>query len=247
MDTFNHTHKPKVSVIIPAFNEEDRLGRTLTETALFISSKPYTTEIIVVDDGSSDNTIKMVMRVFNDRDTRKLKNIKPYLKRHTKNRGKGAAVGTGIKAASGTHILFIDADGSTPISEFDKLYREAGMYPVVIGSRDIGEEDRTPQGIIRKVIGKSAKLITKILFNLPVKDTQCGFKLFESKLAKDIAEGQILERFGFDVEYLVKAHKKGSPIKEVGVRWHDREGGKVHPLKDPLRTLKELLRLRKNI
>ncbi len=247
MDTFNHTNKPKLSVVIPAFNEEDRLGRTLTETALFFSSKPYTTEILVVDDGSSDNTVKMVMRVFNDRDMKKLKNIRPYLKRHPRNYGKGRAVATGIKAASGAHILFIDADGATPISEFDKLYREAGMYPVVIGSRDVGNEDRTPQGSIRKIIGKSAKLITKAMFNLPVKDTQCGFKLFESKVAKDIAESQILDRFGFDVEYLVKAHKKGSPIKEVGVRWHDKEGGKVHPLRDPLRTFKELIKLRKNI
>jgi dolichyl-phosphate beta-glucosyltransferase len=247
MEHAGNTKTPKISVVIPAFNEEDRLGRTLTETALFFSSKPYLTEIIVVDDGSRDQTVKMVMRAFNDRDMKKLKNIRPYLKRHPKNKGKGAAVGTGIKAASGTHILFIDADGATPISEFDKLYREAGAYPIVIGSRDVGLEDRTLQGTLRKCIGKSAKLITKLMFNLPITDTQCGFKLFESRLAKLLADEQISHRFGFDVEYLVRAHKKGSPIKEVGVRWHDKEGGKVHPVKDSIRTFKELLHLRKNI
>ncbi|MBU3668686.1 MAG: glycosyltransferase family 2 protein [Candidatus Taylorbacteria bacterium] len=238
---------PHMSVVIPAFNEEDRLGRTLTEASLFFSIKPYVTEIIVVDDGSKDKTIKLVMKAFNDREMRKLKNIKPYLKRHTFNQGKGAAVQTGIKAASGSHVLIIDADGATPISEFDKLYKEIHTHPIVIGSRDIGSEDRTLQGILRKVIGKTARMITKLLFNLPVSDTQCGFKIFETTLAKQLAEDQITKRFGFDVEYLVKAHKRGAHIKEVGIRWHDKAGGKVDPIKDSFRTLKELLKIKKHI
>jgi dolichyl-phosphate beta-glucosyltransferase len=237
--------RPHISVIIPAYNEEDRLGRTLAETSLFFSTKPYLSEIIVVDDGSTDKTTKLVMRAFNDKEMKKLQNIKPYLKRHAKNMGKGAAIGTGIKAASGTHVLLIDSDGATPISEFDKLYKEIHHSPVVIGSRDIGNEDRTLQSALRKIIGKSAKQITRILFGLPVRDTQCGFKLIESRIAKELAHGQKIHGFGYDVEYLAKAHKRGYAIKEVGVRWHDKAGGKVRPFQDSLATLIDLIKIKR--
>lgn len=239
--------RPHISVIIPAYNEEDRLGRTLTETSLFFSTKSFISEIIVVDDGSSDRTAKLVMQSFNDKEVKKLRNIKPYLKRHAKNMGKGAAIGTGIKAASGTHVLLIDSDGATPISEFEKLYKEIDYAPIVIGSRDIGEEDRTLQNVLRKTIGKVAKQITKILFGLPVRDTQCGFKLIESRIAKELAHGQKIFGFGYDVEYLAKAHKKGYAIKEVGVRWHDKSGGKVKPFQDSLATLIDLLKIKKTL
>lgn len=237
-------HKPYISIVIPAFNEEHRIYETLKETCLFFSLKNYPVELLLVDDGSNDNTEKVVSEFFK-KNTQS--NITYIYKKHDRNQGKGKAVQTGILAATGSYILLIDADGATPISEFDKLQAYITDYPIVIGSRDIGTDARTLQGTLRRLIGKSAKLITKLLFNLPVRDTQCGFKLLESKMAQNLATKQITERFGYDVEYLVRAQRDHILMKEVGIVWNDKAGGKVHPLRDSIRTCRELLRIKRVI
>jgi len=249
-DTNRIIPTPYLSIVVPAYNEEERIGPTLSEAILYFSTKRFITEIIVVDDGSNDSTTRIVMRVFNDKDLRRHGNIRAYLKRHIENRGKGAAIKTGIQAASGRYILSIDADGSTPIAEFDALHAHAENYYIVVGSRDLGTHDkheRTQQKVIRDFVGRTGRLFTRVLFNLPVSDPFCGFKLIENRLAKELAEEQQMLGFGYDVEYLVRARRKGVDTKEVGVSWHHKQGGKLRLIQDSLKITSNLLKLHKQL
>ena len=227
-----------LSVVIPAYNEELRIARTVREIAEYLSNNHYDYEIIVVDDGSKDKTADAV-------DMLKLGNVKVL--KHGKNRGKGAAVKTGMLAAKGDYLLFTDADHSTPIQELEKFMPCIKKFDVVIGSRSIkGSHVEERQPIYRMLLGKIFNKIVRVITVRGIIDTQCGFKLFTRRSAREIFRRQLLDRWSFDVEVLYIARKHGFEITEVPVKWSNRKESRVDPLKDSIRMLRDLFVIRWN-
>ncbi len=228
-----------ISIVIPAYNEEKRLPDTLRKIHKFISSKKLKAEIIVVDDGSSDNTAAVASS---------LKNSKVRLVKNPKNMGKGFSVKNGVNSAKGDIILFTDADLSTPIkhlAEFIQYHKEG--YEVVLASRDLVESRvMVPQSQFREFGGKIFNLMVRIVTGLPIHDTQCGFKSFTKKAANLIFPRQTIPRFGFDVEILFIAYCNKLAIKESAVDWYNAPGTKVSFFKDSIRMFMELFKIRMN-
>jgi len=233
-----------LSIIVPAYNEESRLGDTVREILEYVRSKNLDAEIIVVDDGSSDKTIDIAKNVFTE-----FPNIQTNAIRYDKNRGKGFAVKTGMEAATGKIALFSDADLSTPIEELPKLFEpiQRGEFDVTLGSRAldrslIGEHQpwRREQG------GKVFNLFVRTLTGLPFWDTQCGFKAFNMQKFRPLLEVMQIERFGFDVEFLYVAHHNSLKLKEIPVRWNNDERTKVNIFRDSLRMFTEVRIIRRN-
>ncbi|MCM8777008.1 MAG: glycosyltransferase family 2 protein [Candidatus Omnitrophica bacterium] len=231
--------KMDVSIIIPAYNEERRLGTTLEKVYNYFKNTGLLFEIIVVDDGSSDGTVNLVKNFSIDHPEVKLRC-------HLKNKGKGAAVKTGVLSAEGDIILFTDADISTPIEEFEKLKKAIDDgYDIAIGSRGIiGAEVKVKQNIIRRLIGIVGCYIIKIIVVNRFSDTQCGFKMFKNSCGKKLFKEQKINGFAFDVEVLYKAVRNSYKVKEIPVEWLNSPESKVSVIKDPLKFLKDLLRIR---
>jgi dolichyl-phosphate beta-glucosyltransferase len=208
-----------ISIVIPAYNEEQRLPATLLRVRAYLAASNWEfAEIVVVDDGSRDGTAKAAEEAG------------ARIVRNPGNRGKGYAVRHGMLEAKGEWALFSDADLSTPIEELDRLWgaAEREHAPVVIGSRAV---DRSLVGIhqpfFREMSGRFFNLSMRAVTGLPFRDTQCGFKLFDSKVAAEIFRRQTLDGFGFDVEVLYIASHLGHRTLEVPVRWDDVAGTKV--------------------
>ena len=230
-----------LSIIIPAYNEEDRLPLYLTEIAAYLAARNTCYEIIVVDDGSCDATARVVEE-FSDT------NGRVKLVRLAQNRGKGHAVKTGMLRSCGTLALFADADGATPISELERLQQaiENGA-DVAIASRALRDDCCTVRAHLhRKVIGTAFNLLVSTLAVAGIRDTQCGFKLFKKEAAHSVFPLQLIDDFGFDVEILYLCNKSGYRIKEVPVNWTDVKGSKVNVVRDSLRMLADLFRIRNN-
>lgn len=230
---------PKISVVIPAYNEAERIDKTLSLIESFFQERNNLKEIIVVDDGSMDSTSEIVQ----ERATGL-----PYLKlvRNSQNQGKGFSVREGILRASGDMVLFSDADLSTPIEELDKLlpWLDSG-YEIVIGSRGLKESDiLVHQPFYREYMGKIFNLWVRLTAIRGIKDTQCGFKLFRGDVARDIFARQKTKGFGFDVEILYIAQKLGYRIKEVPIRWRNDARSRVNPILDSAKMFRDLLRVR---
>ncbi|MFT4303592.1 MAG: dolichyl-phosphate beta-glucosyltransferase [Candidatus Woesearchaeota archaeon] len=225
----------QISIVIPAFNEEKRIGPTLKKIVTYMNSKKYKYEIILVDDGSKDKTIEVAKKSF--------RNIK--ILRNKNNSGKGASVTKGILASKYPLVLFSDSDLATPIEEIEKLINEINKgNDIAIASRNMkGSNRKVNQSIMRQMLGKLFPLIVNMFVIRGIKDTQCGFKLFKSKEAKKIARNNRIKRFAFDVEYLFLANKYNYKISEVPVTWIDKEGTKVDPIKDSIRMLNELVKI----
>jgi dolichyl-phosphate beta-glucosyltransferase len=211
--------KRSLSIIIPAYNEEKRLPATLAKVQEYLAASHWDfSEIVVVDDGSRDRTIQ----VARDAGVKVLKN--------PGNRGKGFSVRHGMLAAAGEWSLFTDADLSSPIAETEKLWDAAHRRgaKIAVGSRAV---DRSlvgvHQSLARETSGRVFNVAMRIVTGLPFKDTQCGFKLFESAAAREVFSRQQLDGFGFDVEVLFIAHRLGYSTIEVPVRWDNVEGTKV--------------------
>jgi len=229
---------PYLSVVIPAYNEEKRLPKTLESVYAYLKTTSYSFEIVVVDDGSLDGTVDMVQEFAKhaDEETVRLVSYAP-------NQGKGFAVRTGMLAARGDYLLMNDADGSSPIEEVERLLE--GLKPdnrVVIGSR--AKEDPTAKVnalFYRKYIGNTFNLIVQSLLLPGIRDTQCGFKLFESKAAQHIFSVARLNGYAFDVELLYIARIHDYKIREVAINWNNAEGSKVNVLTDSPRMLLEVL------
>lgn len=234
--------KMEISVIIPAYNEEKRIGRTIERVYEYFKGKNYDFEIIVVDDGSYDGTIKVVEKFSEGK--REIKIIK-----HEKNMGKGAAVRTGVLNSSGKLILFTDADLSTPIEEFEKLKEKVEKgYDIAIGSRGVkGSKIVIPQVWYRRLVGKIFPFLVRFLIMKDFKDTQCGFKLFKKEAGKKIFSELKTSGFAFDVEVLLRGKKLGYKIAEVGVLWYNSPESKVSILKSPIRMLLELKKIKENL
>jgi len=230
-----------LSIVIPAYNEEKRLSRTISEIAKYLASFSFKSELIIVDDGSTDRTAQLIDKMTVSH---------PYLQviHLKKNRGKGFAVRKGILEAKGKYILFSDADLSTPISEAGKLliwlYRG---YDIAIGSRKLPQSKiEVRQSILREIAGSVFNMIVQTLILQGVKDTQCGFKCFTRKSAKHIFREQRLNKFSFDVEVLYLANKYGYKIKEVPVRWLNSSGTTIRLMRDSLKMFLDLLKVRYN-
>lgn len=233
----------KLSIIIPAFNEENRIKNTLLSIVDYLEENKINSEIIIVNDGSSDNT-NLVIEKFQQ----KIPNLK--LINLSKNSGKGFSVKTGVEASKGEYILFTDADNSTPIEEFDKLYKkmkETGSE-ITIGSRYLHDSDiKIKQPIYRIFIGRIGNFLIRLFLIDGIKDTQCGFKLFKHKAAKEIFHFQKIKRFAFDMEAIVIANNMNYKIVEVPVSWFNSTESRVRPIKDTLRTLRDLFYIKVNL
>lgn len=233
-----------LSVIIPAYNEEARLGDTLRTTFAYLNDYVPLSEVIVVDDGSTDRTIAVAEESFADAGK-----VQPSVIAVKPNRGKGYAVRQGLLAARAPVALFSDADLSTPITELPKLTApiRSGDYDVVFGSRAL---DRrligTRQPWRREQGGKAVNLLVRLRTGLPFWDTQCGFKAFRMAVFRPLAEAARIERFGFDIELLYLAHKAGLRMLERPVRWNHNDGSKLDPMRDGWRMLTEIEQIRRH-
>ena len=231
-----------LSVIIPAYNEEKRIKATLLDIDKYLKKQTYSYEIIVVSDGSTDNTVSLV------------KGLKPQVLNlriidNKKNHGKGYVVRQGMLEAGGDYRLFMDADNSTTIHHLDKFWPYIKQsYDIVIGSIEIkGAEIKEEAAWYRRILGKYSKYIIRFLAGLwEIHDTQRGFKLFTAQAAESIFSRQTIMAWGFDIEILVLAKKMGFKIKEVPIKWNNPSGSKV-TLKSYIKTLKDLLQIKYNI
>lgn len=227
-----------ISVVIPAYNEENRIGGTLKEINRFCKDRFANYEIIVVDDCSRDKTGEVVSSVGDN-------NIR--ILRNSVNRGKGFSVKRGILSARYPLVLFSDSDLATPITELPKFLDIAKKNDIVIASRNCPESEIVVgQPFYRRFMGKIFPLFVNSLVVGGFKDTQCGFKLFRTNAGKRIVRLQRMERFSFDVEILFIAGKMGYRVAEVPVRWVDKAGSKVSPIKDGTMMLVDLFRIRWN-
>lgn len=229
----------KISVVIPCYNEQKRIGKSLDKIIVYFAKKKYTYEIIVVDDGSKDKSIQIVK-------AKKNKNIKIF--KNKQNYGKGYSVKRGMLKAKYPLVLFSDADLATPIAEIEKLIKQIKKgYDVAIASRNMKESQiETYQPVHRQIMGKLFSYLVKLIALRSFKDTQCGFKLFKKDVAKRIFQKLTLNRFAFDVEALVIAQKQKYRIIEVPVKWIDKTGSTINPLKDSIKMLKDLVIIRIN-
>jgi glycosyltransferase involved in cell wall biosynthesis len=236
--------KPGISIVIPAYNESERLGGPLRTILDFVSTNGANVEVIVVDDGSADDTAAVAKRVFET-----MPNVQSNVIRYEQNRGKGFAVKTGLLAANADVALFSDADLSTPITEMSKLVNPilAGEYDLTFGSRAL---DRTLIGTHqpwrREQGGRVMNMIIKTMSGLPFTDTQCGFKAFNLVKFRPLLDLMKIDRFGFDVEFLFVANYHHLRLKEIAVRWNDVAGSKVSVFRDTRRMVSELNQIRSN-
>ncbi len=232
----------KLSIIIPAYNEEARIGATLVRMSAFIEEAELDAEILVVDDGSSDGTCDVVR----DEATR---NSRVSLLEQPQNMGKGAAVKAGMLQATGDLLLFSDADLSTPIEDVLLLMDKLGpQTPIAIGSRGLKESNlEIRQPFYREMMGRTFNRIVRTALGLQIRDTQCGFKLFRRKEALALFGAQKTQGFAFDVEILFRARLADYGVAEVPVTWRNDERSTVHPIRDAARMFGEVLTIRKMV
>jgi len=232
---------PKYSIIIPAYNESARLGATLDRVLDHVASQHWDAEVIVVNDGSRDDTAEMVL-------ARARENPALRLVENPGNHGKGYSVRNGMLKAAGEIRLFTDADLSSPIEEANKLFAaiEAGA-DVAIGSRWLQPDTQAQrQSLSRQFYGRTFNLILRLLLGLRFKDTQCGFKAFNRSAAERLFSMQTIEGWGFDAELLFLADRLSLKVEELPVVWSDAEGTRIHPLRDGLHMIAEVLSIRWN-
>jgi dolichyl-phosphate beta-glucosyltransferase len=231
--------RPFVSVVVPAYNEERRLGASLERIAGWLEGRGIDGEIVVVDDGSADGTARVA--------SEQLKGRRGRILRQPENRGKGAAVRRGVLEAHGRWVLLSDADLSTPIEEYDTLASAARERDadVAIGSRGLRESKvEIRQNLVRQTMGKTFNLAIRTMTGLPFRDTQCGFKLMDRERVRPLFEKMVVDRFAFDVEFLFLCRRFGLAVVEVPVIWRNAPGSKVSIFRDPLNMLADVARVR---
>lgn len=236
--------KPDLTIVIPAYNESERIVEPLAKILDFCKSSGQTHEIIVVDDGSSDDTTEIAQKALTSTPT-----VSSQVIRYEKNRGKGFAIKTGLLAATADIALFTDADLSTPIEETSKLVDpiRSNEFDLTFGSRAL---DRSLIGMHqpwrREQGGKVMNLIIRTMSGLKFSDTQCGFKAFNMTKFRPLLDMMTIDRFGFDVEFLFVANYHDLRLAEIPVRWNDVAGSKVSVFRDTRRMFSELAQIRRN-
>jgi glycosyltransferase involved in cell wall biosynthesis len=230
-----------ISIVIPAYNESRRIKPTLEKILAYVAQQGWDAEIIIVNDGSRDNTAEIIHGYAQDhRIVRLIEN--------PGNRGKGFSVRNGMLNARGDLMLFTDADLSAPIEEAPKLFDAiANGADIAIGSRWLRAELQTErQSLQRQLFGRAFNLALRILLGVRFKDTQCGFKAFNRRAVEAVFWQQQIERWGFDPELIFLAQRKGLSVVEIPVQWAHEEGGSINPLRDGIRMVLDILRIRWN-
>ncbi len=225
--------------MIPCYNEEQRLPRTIEQIERYLDGKQASYELILVDDGSADGTRRVMDAAAGRHDGIRVEAL-------PQNRGKGRALAVGVEAARGDEVLITDADLSTPIEELDKL--QAALHDgagVAIGSRALhASRVEISQPVYRVLMGKGFNLIVQAVLLPGIWDTQCGFKLFRGEVAHSVFAGLTTDGFGFDPEVLYRARKQGVRIAEVPVVWRNSAPTKVSPVRSSFDMLRHVIRLR---
>lgn len=233
--------QPKLSIIVPCYNEEKRFEDGFLHYISFLKTQNYLWELIFVNDGSSDKTQNLMKNVARQN---KNVNVLSYLK----NRGKGYAIAQGVKKAQGKYILFSDLDHSVSVDTIKKFYKyfESG-YLVVIGSRRVkGAKFIKRQKPFREFLGRGFTLLVRLLIDWQIKDATCGFKAFESKIAKKIFDKITIYDWAFDAELIFLCKKYHIKYAQVPVFWGDRRGSKVSLTRDVARSFFGILKIRLN-
>ena len=231
---------PYLSIVVPAYNEEKRLGASLKRMLAYFDSQAYPFEILVVDDGSVDGTSTLVDQIAACRPQVRLLS-------YASNRGKGHAVRYGMLRAQGARVLFSDADLATPIEEVEKLLAQLDAgYDIAIGSRDVkGSQLIKRESVLREFGGRAFNKLVQLLTVPGIHDTQCGFKLFTQSAAQKVFSRCKVDDFAFDVEALYLAVRLlGLRVAETPIRWAHQEGSKISPLRDGLRMIRTVFRIR---
>ena len=225
-----------LSLIIPAYNEENRITKTLNQAKKYLESQNYAYEIIVVNDGSTDKTSDIIKTNFPEVRIISLE----------KNRGKGCAVKTGMKSAIGEYRVFYDADASTPIEELENIWPKfKNGADIVIGSRALPESSiELHQPFYREIMGKTFNVFVRLFALKDFPDTQCGFKGFTSRASEIVFPKQTLKRFSFDAEILYIGKKHNLTIEQVPVRWINSPATKVNALTDSTKMLLDLITIK---
>ena len=236
--------KPSVTVVIPVYNEQERIAASLYEIKDFLSTQNFESDILIIDDGSNDLTTEIVK--FVDIYGAEIKSqTTGVLEENIKNVGKGYSIAKGLLMAQGDIIVFTDADSSTPITEITKLLEKLDEgYDVVIGSRNLTNSVVRGRTTLRSFLSRGFNLAARSARLLNVKDSQCGFKAYRREVAREVADKQKTYGFCFDVEHLHIAKKLGYRIAEVPVRWTHEEGSTLSLLNDSITMLVDLLRIR---
>jgi dolichyl-phosphate beta-glucosyltransferase len=231
--------EPQYSIVIPAFNEQARIGATLEHVLDCVETRGWDAEVLVINDGSSDRTSAIVSDIARH-------NPRLRLIENASNRGKGFSVRNGILQARGAIVMFTDADLSAPIEEAELLFAAiADGADAAIGSRWLDRSRQTlRQPLYRRFFGRCFNWLTRLVMNLPVADTQCGFKAFRREAAQTIFIRQRIERWGFDPEILYIALRLGMRVQEVAVTWGHDDRSRISYLKDGLKMLEDLLWVR---
>jgi glycosyltransferase involved in cell wall biosynthesis len=232
---------PRLSILIPAYNESARIENALERVLNCVQDRGWDAEILVVDDGSTDDTVAIIGRWMEKHD-------RLHLIRNPGNRGKGYSVRNGMLQAAGDLVIFTDADLSAPIEEAELLISaiENGV-DVAIGSRWLDKQKQTiTQPLYRRFFGRCFNWVTRKVMGLPYRDTQCGFKAFRREAAQTIFRLQTIERWGFDPEILFIARKLRYKIVEVPVTWGHDERSRISYLKDGMKMLSEMAEIRTN-
>ena len=230
----------EISIIIPCFNEVNRIRDTLIQTYKYCEKHFERFEIIIVDDGSTDTTTGIAKYIINAMNYKDNVSIISYFP----NRGKGYAVKTGVRKAFYELVIFMDADNATRISEIEKFMPYLDDYDLLIASRNLKESNIViKQPLFRTLMGRTFAFLVRLIIGTKIKDTQCGFKVFCNKKAKDLFFTQTCERFAFDVELIMKAEKQGLMIKEIPVDWYNDERSKVNGIKDAVKMFRDVIKI----
>lgn len=230
---------PFFSIIIPAYNEENRLPGTLEQLFRFLEKQPFASEIIVVENGSNDRTFEIAQKFANGQ-----KNVHVL---HNEQRGKGKAIQRGVLAASGEYIFLCDADLSMPVEEIRKFIPpQLENFDIAIASREAPGSVRYNEPYYRHFTGRVFNTLIRLLVLPNLQDTQCGFKCIRAKVARDIFPYQTLTGWAFDVELLYIARHHGYQIAEIPIHWYFNADSKISVFRDSLRMFLDLLRIRRN-
>ncbi|WP_228845486.1 dolichyl-phosphate beta-glucosyltransferase [Phototrophicus methaneseepsis] len=231
--------EPFLSIVIPAYNEEIRIIPTIGAIASYVSDLGFPWELIIADDCSKDDTVKLVEELG-------FANLRVL--KTPENGGKGCAVRRGMLAARGKYVLFSDADNSTPIEEIGKFIKalDQGDYDVAVGSRAAEGAEVTNKSLFRHILSRGLRMIVRYGLNFGVSDTQCGFKMYTREAAHQLHSAQTIMGFSFDLEILYLASKVGYKVTEIPVSWVDAPGSKVDTRKEVQRFVRDIFKIKTN-